>query len=113
MFRAQWRRQIVVGAVRAGALGLSHGVASTRRARSTTPGDVQNGRVGPDPTMGPKTVAGAPRAQNTDSRPKRAHTPHRQRPAFACCHSYNCDLILKSEYCISSSKGIELNMLTF
>ena len=47
-----------------------------------TPGDIQNGRVGPDPTAGAKTVAGAPRAQNTDPRPR--NVPNRNHSGQRC-----------------------------
>ena len=36
-------------------------VPPARRTRSMTHGDNQNSRVGPDPTVGPNTVAGAAR----------------------------------------------------
>ena len=42
-----------------GALGLSREATPAHRARPMTPGDIQNGRVGPDPTAGSKTVASA------------------------------------------------------
>ena len=70
------------GAAGAGALGLSREAPPARRARPMTPGDIQNGRVGPDPTAGAKTVAGAPRAQNTDPRPR--NVPNRNHSGQRC-----------------------------
>ena len=54
-----------------------------RRVRYITPGDIMSARVGPDPTAGPKMVVGAPRAQNTDPRPKRAKPQPQRRAAPA------------------------------
>ena len=72
------------GAAGAGALGLSREAPPARRARSMTPGDIQNGRVGPDPTAGSKTVTGAPRARNTDLRPRNLRKTYQTETTAPC-----------------------------